>query len=237
MSHSKRNQLSSDRNSADVSQMGSLPVDVSAYPLSRSTSPSSTRTSSASISPPISETHQDTRRSSTSRSTLGINHYASSLMRQVSNDSCEENPCSRCRLSEEEHQRIKAERRKEQNRASQRRFRAKKENEIRGAADQVSSLESVIQDLQKRSAELSQTNLALMARIAELENQHSYNFPSREHSGNTTQCQNCHKLIPADPPTDVIDYFWPVDNAENQHLGQLGPYVPLFDHELMAFEA
>lgn len=140
-------------------------------------------------------------------------------------------------MTDEEARRIKAERRKEQNRASQRRFRAKKENEIRGAADQVASLESMIQDLQNHNMELGQTNVALMARLAELESQRAYDLRSDDRVGNTTvQCAQCRKMSTG-TATDIIDYFWPVDHGEPQPSAQLGTYLPLFDHDLVPYES
>lgn len=174
--------------------------------------------------------------STTSRPELIISQYDSTLLRTNSTDSCDENACSKCRLSEEEHRRLKAERRKEQNRASQRRFRAKKENEIRGAADQVACLESKVEDLQRHNAELGRINMTLMAQLTELENHQAYQPDSQSNAGKPTQCQHCHKMITSITTTDVVDYYWPIDDTENQRSGHAGAYLPLFDHELMPFD-
>lgn len=141
-------------------------------------------------------------------------------------------------MTEEEARQIKAERRKEQNRASQRRFRAKKESEIRGAADQVASLERVIQELQKQNCELTQTNVALMARLAELENQSFLNGCCEvRHGTDSAPClQQCRKQ-PSSSTPDIVDYSWPIGFAEGEQHSQLGAYLPLFDHQLLHFDA
>lgn len=132
---------------------------------------------------------------------------------------------------------MKAERRKEQNRASQRRFRAKKENEIRGAADQVASLESFIQNLQIHNMELEQTNLALKGRLAELEGQLSYPDSAIGSTGGiaATSCTRCGKAL-TDDTVDMIDFFWPVEDGEFQQSARLETSLAVFDNELLPYD-
>lgn len=151
---------------------------------------------------------------------------------------CDEHACSRCRLTAEEARRLKAARRREQNRASQRRFRAKKENEIRGAADQVASLESMIQELQVHNMELGQTNLNLKARLAELEAQRAYEDSRHQSVATATvQCARCSKAS-TENTNVATDFFWSIDDIEFQQLEstRLGPYLSLFDHELLPID-
>lgn len=125
---------------------------------------------------------------------------------------------------------MKASRRREQNRASQRRFRAKKENEIRGAAGQVASLELLVQDLQMHNTELGQANQVLKKQLAELENQRA----SGQADKAMVQCDQC-KRASADNRVDLFDFFMSVDDDEPQQTTRLGTYLPLFDHELLPF--
>lgn len=125
---------------------------------------------------------------------------------------------------------MKASRRREQNRASQRRFRAKKENEIRGAAGQVASLELLVQDLQMHNTELGQANQALKKQLAELENQRA----SGQADKAMVRCDHC-KGASADNRVDLFDFFMSVNEDEPQQTTRLGTYLPLFDHELLPF--
>lgn len=126
---------------------------------------------------------------------------------------------------------MKASRRREQNRASQRRFRAKKENEIRGAAGQVASLELLVQDLQMHNTELGQANQVLKKQLAELENQRA----SGQADKAMLQCDQC-KRASADNRVDLFDFFMSVNEDESQQTTRLGTYLPLFDHELLPFD-
>lgn len=56
-------------------------------------------------------------------------------------------------------------------RASQRKFRARKEAKIRDAASQVSTLETYIDFLETQNNNLEQTNAKLTSKIAQLEDQ------------------------------------------------------------------
>lgn len=125
---------------------------------------------------------------------------------------------------------MKASRRREQNRASQRRFRAKKENEIRGAAGQVASLELLVQDLQMHNTELGQANQVLKKQLAELENQRA----SGQADKAMVRCDQC-KGASTDNRVDLFDFFMSVDDDEPQQTTRLGTYLPLFDHELLPF--
>lgn len=137
-------------------------------------------------------------------------------------------------MTDEEARKLKAERRREQNRASQRRFRAKKENEIRGAVDQVAGLESTIQDLQIHNMELEQTNLALKVRISELENQQNYceSIAAAPPPVSEQRCSQCHKAS-IDSESGLMDIYWPVNDVDLQQAPRLGTFLPLFDHELL----
>lgn len=56
-------------------------------------------------------------------------------------------------------------------RASQRKFRARKEAKIRDAASQVSTLETYVEFLEKHNNDLEQTNAKLTSKIAQLQDQ------------------------------------------------------------------
>lgn len=138
-------------------------------------------------------------------------------------------------MTEEEVKRVKAMRRKEQNRASQRRFRAKKENELRGAADQVAGMESLINDLQRQNVEMGQINAILKARIAELESQQIHRVQNGEGpNAEAARCPQCgkHSLTST---IDLSDFFWPIECTRGQQTDHLETYLPLFDHNLVPF--
>lgn len=84
-----------------------------------------------------------------------------------------EGSCSRCRLTEAEARKCRLERRREQNRASQRKFRARKEAKIREAASQVATLEQYVDFLEKHNSDLEMTNADLQQRLEKFENRHS----------------------------------------------------------------
>lgn len=77
-----------------------------------------------------------------------------------------EGSCNRCRLTEAEARKCRLERRREQNRASQRKFRARKEAKIREAAGQVATLEQYVEFLEKHNNDLESTNADLQQRLA-----------------------------------------------------------------------
>jgi len=80
-----------------------------------------------------------------------------------------EGSCSKCKLTEAEARKCRLERRREQNRASQRKFRARKEAKIREAATQVATLETYVEFLEKHNGNLETTNTDLRHQITELE--------------------------------------------------------------------
>ena len=82
-----------------------------------------------------------------------------------------EGSCTRCRMTEAEARKCRLERRREQNRASQRKFRARKEAKIREAAGQVAQLEAYVEFLEKHNGDLEAANADLQKKVAELQEQ------------------------------------------------------------------
>lgn len=80
-------------------------------------------------------------------------------------DSHSEMSCFKCRLTEVEARRCKVERRREQNKVSQRKFRARKEAKIRDATHQVATLEVYIEFLEKQNEELEATNARISQQL------------------------------------------------------------------------
>lgn len=81
-----------------------------------------------------------------------------------------EGSCSRCRLTEAEARKCRLDRRREQNRASQRKFRARKEAKIKEAASQVATLEQYVEFLEKHNNDLEVTNADLRQKLTMFEN-------------------------------------------------------------------
>ena len=74
-------------------------------------------------------------------------------------------------MTEAEARKCRLERRREQNRASQRKFRARKEAKIREAAGQVAQLEAYVEFLEKHNGDLEAANADLQKKVAELQEQ------------------------------------------------------------------
>lgn len=72
-------------------------------------------------------------------------------------------------LTEMDTENIRTERRRAQNRCSQRKYRAKKEEQIREATTQVTALQDYVGILHKRINEMEETNAELSSRVIELE--------------------------------------------------------------------
>lgn len=73
--------------------------------------------------------------------------------------------CESCRMTSAEHKRRRVERRREQNRASQRRFRAGKEAKIREAEEHSKNLEERLQEMELRSRRLQFENSSLRDKL------------------------------------------------------------------------
>lgn len=92
-------------------------------------------------------------------------------------DQHHEKSCARCSLTESEARRCRSDRRREQNRESQRKFRARKEAKIREAAGQVAALETYVDFLEKHNNDLESLNTKLLQRIASFDShRHVCNF-------------------------------------------------------------
>lgn len=85
-----------------------------------------------------------------------------------SSESHSETSCTKCRLTEMEARKCRVERRREQNRASQRKFRARKEAKIRDAVQQVSTLEVYVEFLEKQNDDLEATNARIFRQLEDL---------------------------------------------------------------------
>lgn len=94
----------------------------------------------------------------------------SALPRTALSDQHHEKSCARCSLTEAEARKCRVDRRREQNRESQRKFRARKEAKIREAAGQVAVLENYVDFLEKHNNDLEALNSRLQQRIFDLEN-------------------------------------------------------------------
>lgn len=84
-------------------------------------------------------------------------------------DQHHEKSCARCSLTVAEARKCRLDRRREQNRESQRKFRARKEAKIREAASQVAVLETYVEFLEKHNNDLEAVNSRLQQQIADLE--------------------------------------------------------------------
>lgn len=98
-----------------------------------------------------------------------LSQKISSPRGSVSSGPHHEGTCAKCHLTEAEAKKCKVERRREQNRASQRKFRARKEAKIKQAASQVASLESHLEFLEKHNGDLKAANATLRRRLTDLE--------------------------------------------------------------------
>lgn len=78
--------------------------------------------------------------------------------------------------------------------------------------------------------------MTLMAQLTELENRREYQPNPQNNTRDLTKCQNCHKMMTQILTTDVVDYLWPIGDADNQRPADVGAYLPLFDHELVPFD-
>lgn len=84
-------------------------------------------------------------------------------------DQHHEKSCSRCSSTKAEARKCRLERRREQNRESQRKFRAKKEAKIVEGVNQVAALESYIQFLEKHNTDLEDSNTELQRQVTDME--------------------------------------------------------------------
>lgn len=84
-------------------------------------------------------------------------------------DSHNEASCSKCRFTEAEARKCRVDRRREQNRASQRKFRARKEAKIRDAVSQVATLEAYVEFLEKQNEDLETSNAIVVQKLERLE--------------------------------------------------------------------
>lgn len=101
-------------------------------------------------------------------------------------DQHHEKSCARCSLTESEARKCRSDRRREQNRESQRKFRARKEAKIREAAGQVAALETYVDFLEKHNNDLESLNVKLLQRIA--------SFDSHRHVCNVDMDQPANQI-------------------------------------------
>lgn len=84
--------------------------------------------------------------------------------------------CIRCTITEEEAKLCLTERRKVQNRMSQRRFRQRKEVKLAEATKEIASLEERVEMLQGYVADLGKHNLELQAKLTKVESAPDHSF-------------------------------------------------------------
>lgn len=104
------------------------------------------------------------------RDTSFLPPKAATSQGSTSSEPHHEGSCMKCKMTEAEARKCRLERRREQNRASQRKFRARKEAKIREAASQVASLESYVDFLEKHNGDLENANAELRHQVANIEN-------------------------------------------------------------------
>ena len=127
-----------------------------------------------------------------------------------------EGSCAKCRMTEAEARKCRLERRREQNRASQRKFRARKEAKIREAASQVATLETYVDFLERHNGDLEATNSDLRAQVDKLKQSAASKSTSKRHPRpNPHHSHSSHSITSARPESPAH-----------------GLFLPLFDHEL-----
>lgn len=145
-----------------------------------------------------------------------------------------EGSCVKCRMTEAEARKCRLERRREQNRASQRKFRARKEAKIREAASQVAALETYVEFLEKHNGDLETTNADLRRKITDMEKTERTrslsptDLASRDDSVNIPRLSDTH--FPAARSTSTTTNT--ITTAQRQAMDL---YLPLFDHELQPY--
>ncbi|KAJ9650986.1 hypothetical protein H2198_009727 [Neophaeococcomyces mojaviensis] len=142
-----------------------------------------------------------------------------------------EGSCAKCRMTEAEARRCRLERRREQNRASQRKFRARKEAKIREAASQVATLETYVEFLEKHNGDLEKTNAELRQQIADMEKSSEPRSSAKSNSTMQRPLITTSQLQPITSsrlgrPTKSNTWSQPFKSGANNM------YLPLFDHEL-----
>lgn len=134
-----------------------------------------------------------------------------------------EGSCMKCKMTEAEARKCRLERRREQNRASQRKFRARKEAKIREAASQVASLESYVDFLEKHNGDLESANAELRQQVA--------NFESNKISRSAPSMNRFPKLQQATvgKPSKVFQNLrTPLSTQQGSDL-----HLSLIDHDLV----
>lgn len=141
-----------------------------------------------------------------------------------------EGSCAKCRMTEAEARKCRLERRREQNRASQRKFRARKEAKIREAASQVATLETYVEFLEKHNGDLEATNAELRQQISNFEKTQRArpNTPtgSAAKDDSPSISQSNTSSLPASKKASTTNA---ISAAQRQGMDL---YLPLFDHEL-----
>lgn len=144
-------------------------------------------------------------------------------------DQHHEKSCPRCSLTETEARKCRLDRRREQNRESQRKFRARKEAKIREAASQVAVLETYVEFLEKHNNELEEFNAKLQQRIA--------NFNDDQHTCTLHTCGLGKQNVQVKGPESresrpSLDALRPSAADSNSVWGS-DMHLSLFDHELL----
>jgi len=177
------------------------------------------------------------RSEQTKKSTAPVAHVRSHSVASTASaedvmpaDPHHEGSCSKCRMTEAEARKCRLERRREQNRASQRKFRARKEAKIREAATQVATLETYVEFLEKHNGDLETTNTELRQQITELEKIQQTRPDMPEDSTSSIDFASISKSktdgFPASKSTSTTNT---ISTARREAMNL---YLPLFDHEL-----
>lgn len=141
-----------------------------------------------------------------------------------------EGSCAKCRMTEAEARKCRLERRREQNRASQRKFRARKEAKIREAASQVATLETYVDFLEKHNGDLETTNADLRQQIISMQKTQRTRLstPTDSTAGDDLVSipQVTCSSFPASKKTSMTKA---ISTTKRQAMDL---YLPLSDHEL-----
>jgi len=141
-----------------------------------------------------------------------------------------EGSCAKCRMTEAEARKCRLERRREQNRASQRKFRARKEAKIREAASQVATLETYVDFLEKHNGDLEATNADLRQRIISLQKTQRTRLSTPTDSTGGDDFVSVPQVSWSSLSASKMTTATTAISTTKRQVVDL--YLPLFDHEL-----
>ncbi|KAK5093617.1 hypothetical protein LTR70_004572 [Exophiala xenobiotica] len=141
-----------------------------------------------------------------------------------------EGSCAKCRMTEVEARKCRLERRREQNRASQRKFRARKEAKIREAASQVATLETYVDFLEKHNGDLEATNADLRQQIISLQKTQRMRLSTPTDSTGGDDFVSIPQVSWSSLSASKMTTATTAISTTKRQVVDL--YLPLFDHEL-----